>query len=249
MPQNLILHIPHSSNHLPNRKGFTVDQAVLEHEILKLTDWYTDDLFSFPGSIAIKAEFSRIFCDPERFSDDNQEVMAKFGMGVLYEKGDDGSIIREVDQTLRNEILNTYYWPHHERLNQAVKEQLEEHGKAMIVDCHSFPSKPFIRDLDQSTNRPDFNIGTDPFHTPKELIELSKDFFQQKGFSLGIDWPYSGSLVPMSHYHRTKEVQSIMLEVNRALYLDEPSNDKSGGYADTKETVREYLALIRKKQK
>jgi N-formylglutamate amidohydrolase len=125
-----------------------------------------------------------------------------------------------------------------------VKEQLEEHGKAMIVDCHSFPSKPFIRDLDQSTNRPDFNIGTDPFHTPKELIELSKEFFQQRGYSLGIDWPYSGSLVPMSHYHRTKEVQSIMLEVNRALYLDEPSNDKSGGYADTKETVREYLEVV-----
>jgi N-formylglutamate amidohydrolase len=119
----------------------------------------------------------------------------------------------------------------------------------MIVDCHSFPSKPFIRDLDQSTNRPDFNIGTDPFHTPKELIELSKEFFQNKGYSLGIDWPYSGSLVPMSHYHKTKEVQSIMLEVNRALYLDEPSNEKSRGYAGIKETVREYLALIRKKQK
>jgi hypothetical protein len=28
------------------------------------------------------------------------------------------------------------------------------------------------------------------------------------------------------------------------LYLDEPSNDKSGGYADTKETVREYLEVV-----
>jgi hypothetical protein len=48
----------------------------------------------------------------------------------------------------------------------------------------------------------------------------------------------------MSHYHRTKEVQSIMLEVNRALYLDEPSNEKSGGYGGIKETVREYLEVV-----
>jgi hypothetical protein len=34
----------------------------------------------------IIAPFSRIFCDVERFSDDELEVMAKSGMGVLYEK-------------------------------------------------------------------------------------------------------------------------------------------------------------------
>ena len=52
-------------------------------EIIKLTDWYTDDLFLFEDSIVVKADFSRIFCDTERFSDDSQEVMAKYGMGVL----------------------------------------------------------------------------------------------------------------------------------------------------------------------
>lgn len=66
------------------------------------------------------ADFSRVFCDVERFSDDSQEIMAEYGMGVLYEKGDDGSIIREITPELRQEILNKYYWPHHNQL----KEQL-----------------------------------------------------------------------------------------------------------------------------
>lgn len=84
--QKSILHIPHSSTKIPMTNGYVVDQEVLDREILKLTDWYTDDLFSLVGSIQVRADFSRIFCDTERFTDDSLEVMAKFGMGVLYEK-------------------------------------------------------------------------------------------------------------------------------------------------------------------
>ena len=76
----LILHIPHSSDKIPDRKGYVVDKKILDKEIIKLTDWYTDDLFFFEDSIPVKADFSRIFCDTERFSDDSQEVMAEYGM-------------------------------------------------------------------------------------------------------------------------------------------------------------------------
>ena len=245
MTNNLILHIPHSSDRIPNLKGFLVEKKIIDKEILKLTDWFTDDLFSFYGSIVIKAEFSRVFCDTERFSDDSQEVMAQFGMGVLYEKCDDGLALREVGQELREGILKGYYWPHHEKLNQAVEKQLKLHGKAIIIDCHSFPDKPLIRDLNQNDNRPDFNIGTDPFHTPNHLVEISKDFFHQNGYTLGIDWPFSGSIVPLNHYHKTKRVESIMLEINRAIYMNEPGNEKSGNYFTIKGIIKEYLETIK----
>jgi hypothetical protein len=63
-------------------KGYVVDKKILDQEIIKLTDWYTDELFFFEDSIIIRADFSRIFCDTERFSEDSQEVMAQYGMGV-----------------------------------------------------------------------------------------------------------------------------------------------------------------------
>lgn len=226
-------------------KGYVADKKIIDKEIVKLTDWYTDDLFFFENSITIKADFSRIFCDTERFSEDSQEVMAKFGMGVLYENLDDGSILRKVSPNLRKEILSKYYWPHHEKLNQAVNDQLNANGKALIVDCHSFPSTPLIRDLNQVVNRPDFNIGIDPFHTPDYLIEISKMFFKEKGYSLGIDWPYKGTIVPLYHYQKTKNVSSIMLEINRTLYLNEPSNQKSDNYVGIKKLVNEYLKILK----
>ena len=130
-------------------------------------------------------------------------------------------------------------------MNQAVNDQLKLNGKALIVDCHSFPSNPLIRDLSQQENRPDFNIGTDAFHTPDYLIETSKNFFKKKGYSLGVDWPYSGSIVPLNHYQKTINVSSIMLEINRSLYLNEPGNQKSSNYLAIKETINEYLIELK----
>ena len=240
----LILHIPHASEYIPDWTIYVFDQKTLKQEILKLTDWHTDNLFLFNDAQTIKANFSRVFCDVERFSKDSQEVMAKFGMGALYEKSDNGLTLRIVNQEMRNYILTNYYWPHHEKLNQTVEQQLKENGKATIVDCHSFPNKPFKRDLNQNPDRPDFNIGTDTFHTPKKLITLSKNFFNDKGFSVGVDWPYSGTIVPLAHSKKNKNVQSIMLEVNRSLYLNENANSRSKQYLKTKGIIQEYLKLL-----
>ncbi len=113
------------------------------------------------------------------------------------------------------------------------------------MDCHSFPNKPLNRALDKSLFRPDFNIGTDVFHTPQKFIEASKNFFAEKGYSLGVDAPYSGSIVPMDFYNQNNKAQSIMLEVNRRLYLNEPTNEKSEPYGETKKVVQEFLNLMR----
>lgn len=243
--KKLILHIPHSSTLIPIKDGYCVSDEILKQEILKLTDWYTDDLFENETDSSIKAPFSRIFCDTERFSDDSQEVMAQFGMGVLYEKTDSGEPLRNIAPELRKHILDSFYWKHHNQLTESVKHQLEQFGRATIVDCHSFPQIPIIRALDQSSFRPDFNIGTDAFHTPKKWIDASITFFEEKGYSLGVDRPYEGSIVPMDYYQKDKNVQSIMLEINRKLYLDEPTNEKSSQYQKTKQVVHEFLQLLR----
>ena len=202
MKNKVILHVPHSSVNIPNCEGYVVDMISLEREMLKLTDWYTDDLFYSEEDEMIVAEFSRVFCDPERFTDDSQEIMAQYGMGVLYEKSDDGEELRIVTPELKEVILSSYYWKHHNKFSKAVSNQLDSFGRALIIDCHSYPNRPLKRDLNKNSNRPDFNIGSDPYHTPKELIDLSVSFFNNACYTLGIDWPYKGSIVPMEHYQK-----------------------------------------------
>ncbi len=243
--KKLILHIPHSSVNMPLLDGYIQDTDKIHKELIKLTDWYTDELFYSETDSMIIAPFSRIFCDVERFENDEDEIMSKVGMGVLYESCDDGSLLRKVSPDLRSKIITNYYWKHHNVLLEEVNKQLINDGSCLIVDCHSYPSKPLIRDLDQTATRPDFNIGTDKYHTPQKLTDASIAYFEQRGFSIGVDWPYKGTIVPLAHYQKNKKVNSIMLEVNRKLYLQEPSNDKSEKYNETKKIICGFIEMIK----
>ena len=245
--RKLIIHIPHSSVKIPFFHHYCLDKQSLFEEQVLLTDWYTDDIFHIQEDTIVKADFSRIFCDVERFEDDKLEPMAKFGMGVLYTATDDGRLMRNISPEYRAKVINKYYKKHHLKLSSEVEKQLQINGNACIVDAHSFADIPFNRDLDKSTNRPDFNIGSDSFHTPQILVDISVDFFEKHKHTILVDKPYSGSIVPREYYNKNPKVNSIMLEVNRKLYLNENLNIKSDNYNYTKDLVGEYLDLIRSK--
>ena len=243
--KQIILHIPHSSTIIPFYDGFIVNNDIIKNEILIQTDWYTDDIFNCRNELIIKADFSRIFCDPERFDDDQQEEMSKYGMGVLYSTTDSGKAMRIITKELREKIISDFYIKHHQKLTKIVSDQLKENSKALIIDCHSFPEEPLLRDLNKRPNRPDFNIGTDSFHTPKNLVDFSINFFSNQGYSIAVDWPYTGTIVPLTYLQRDKRVYSIMLEINRKLYLNRSSNEKSGNYNKIKSIVSEYIEEIK----
>jgi N-formylglutamate amidohydrolase len=83
----LIANIPHSSTYIPPsiRKSFVLNDDQLEVELLRMTDWFVDALFSEVlevGGISVIYNCSRLAVDPERFEDDEKEEMASKGMGV-----------------------------------------------------------------------------------------------------------------------------------------------------------------------
>ena len=153
--------------------------------------------------------------------------------------------MREISPSLRKKILEEYYWVHHKRLNDAVNEQLAKYGKATIIDCHSLSNTPFFRDLDQESKRTDYSVGIDHFHTNEELYLKTMNFFLDRGIEVAINSPYSGTIVPIEHYKKNENVQSIMIEVNRKLYLEDNSNIKSENYLAVKQLIQDYLEEIR----
>jgi N-formylglutamate amidohydrolase len=56
--------------------------------------------------------------------------------------------------------------------------------------------------------------------TPQWLTGRCVSLFENAGYKTAINKPFGGSLVPKKYYRSNKEVLSVMIEVNRKLYLE-----------------------------
>jgi N-formylglutamate amidohydrolase len=247
----MIFHIPHSSVDIPFklRQKIILSPARLDQEILVMTDHYTDVLFTpFAGDddTVIIFDHSRLVVDPERFPDDSLEMMSHIGMGVIYTKTFDGLDIREEPTEMeRQQLLDTYYFPHHQKLENAVTMELETNQSCLIIDCHSFPSTPLPFEFNQSTPRPDFCLGIDDYHTPEELSSLLEQKLHELDYTVGINSPYCGCIIPQKFCKNDKRVLSVMIEINRSLYMGEETGNISEGFEEIKKSLGEVITLLR----
>lgn len=242
-----ILHIPHASTLVPEQylNSFDLSEEELKRELLLMTDHFTDEFFACDINVfdVLKFPVSRLLVDPERFESDEDEIMSKVGMGCVYEKTHFGKPLKNASQ-IRDELISKYYQPHHERFTNMVDECLKLNSKCLIVDCHSFPKNPLLYELNQEPVRAEICIGTDDFHTPKELTEYFFTAFSDAGYSVSINTPFSGSIVPLKFYQSEKRVQSVMIEVRRDLYINEETGQKTNNFITVRNTVRNVTSEV-----
>ena len=225
----IVLHIPHSSRLVPAEylPDIRLSASELDKELLLMTDAYTEEAAAGNWAAGVVlSQVSRLVVDVERFRSDSEEEMAGVGMGAVYEKTQNGQPLRSVSSERREEMLRRYYDSHHAKFAWTVSEMLEKFQRCLILDVHTFPSRPLPYEADQSEIRPDICIGTDPYHTPRRLAEAANRFFAERGWLVEENRPFSGSIVPLTYYERDRRVFSIMVEINRALIMDESTGAK-----------------------
>jgi len=246
MPQIVVLHIPHSSRDVPaeERRAICLDDVELQKELLRMTDAHTDQLFPGTPLEAARVVFSisRLICDVERFASDENEPMVTRGMGVIYTRTSNGDVLRALpDAATRRSLLDRWYWPHHSRLEHVVNAVVRELDVCLIVDSHSFPSVALPYELDQTGERADFCVGTDAFHTPSYLRDVIVAAVKDAGYSVGVDTPFAGALVPRAFYRKDRRVLSAMIEVNRGIYLDEDSGRPKEEFSQVRAVVGQLI--------
>lgn len=228
----LIFHVPHASTAFPpgERERLILKDHELADELLRLTDAATDRLFLAAmgeGDLAVVFPWSRLLVDVERFRDPEQEPMAARGMGAVYELTSRGRRLRP-EGFDPEPLLREFYDRHHRELAAATTRMLADHGRAVIIDCHSFPSRPLPCDLDQNPERPQICLGTDPSHTPAWLVQSLEEVFTRRGLRCARNAPYAGTMVPLEYLGRDRRVLSVMIELRRDLYMDELSGELGG---------------------
>jgi N-formylglutamate amidohydrolase len=243
----VLIHIPHDSTVIPPTElaDFLISASDLCREQLRLTDWHTAALYAegLPAADVVRAEVSRLVVDVERFADDRQERCSAFGMGATYVQTCDGRALRTLSPARRAELLDLYYWPHHRRLDEATAERLTRFGRCVILDAHSFPTGQLPTQVGFSAPL-EIGVGTQPGHTSPELQALAEDFFRAHGFTVGVDIPFSGAIVPNRFFGTEPRVQSLMIEVRRDLYMEESTGARHDGFARIQAVLKEFRAEL-----
>lgn len=242
---NILIHIPHSSYAIPNeyRDLFYLKSNELFQEQLKMTDSYTDELFDVDKVQKLIFPISRLVCDVERFRNETDEEMTKQGMWVCYTKTSDCKPLKIVNNEHKQEILKLYYDKHHSLFESQVEEMLKEYRQCLIIDAHSFSSIPLPYELHSQDFRPDICIGTDDFHTPKEVAKYLYNAFSDLGYKVGINNPFCGTIVPLKFYRKNENVYSVMLEINRSLYMNEVAGKKNKNFVSIKRNIEQVISL------
>ena len=222
----IVLNEPHASVeglYDDRLSGWSIDERFINEVVFRLTDWHTDYLFHgtrHPKIRTVRFPLSRFIVDAERLWDD---PMDDIGQGIIYRHFD--GYRRQVPKP--HEALLLRLWESHQ---QKLRRQLCE--GALLLDCHSFPDD--MGDVDVCVG---FN---DDWSRPdKALLDYAVNLFEDNGYSVGINYPYSNSEAPECAFG----YQSMMLEVNKRVYL-EGRSPYLKTHCDKKRSVREVLGLL-----
>lgn len=217
----VILHAPHGSRFIPEelKSTFLLSPAALEAEKDLMTDHFTNDLVtSIEGPSSLVNGLSRFVVDVERFPDEREEMLS-VGMGAFYTQGSQKQQIREEADTTNPE-LRRFFDAYSDAFTELVQRTVDIHGRAVIIDVHSYPTTALPYELHSNEPRPQLDIGADSNHTSAVLIGEVIKAFDHLG--TGINESFHGTYVPLRFYEaKDSRVQSVMLEIRRDTYMDE----------------------------
>ena len=214
--QKVVLNIPHSSTVVPDWavKDIIIPAPELSSLVDFMTDKDVDEIWGFvPDENKQVATVSRLVIDTERYRNDDEEARSLQCMGLYYTHTPDG-------KQFRTRLEDTYvkclgiYDEYHSSLEVKVTKCLDEHGKCILLDCHSFHDDMNYTGFHPSSF-PDVCVGVNDVVSAEAQLVI--DTFKSAGFTVKVNEPFAGSLVPLKYLNDTR-VQSVMIELNRRIY-------------------------------
>ncbi len=203
---NTIVHVPHASLRIPSefRDQFLLTDQDLVQEARESADLYTDIHAQEAWSTAqiICSDISRLVVDVERYPDDTDERMSKYGRGMIYTSTHLGRPLRRnLSEVEKQDLRKRFYDLHWARLRAAAKD-------GILIDLHSYPKDPWAIEAYPTASRPEIDLGTDEKLTPQDWINSLRSHFENLGFSVGQNTPYAGVIDAGSKF-------AVMIEIRR----------------------------------
>ncbi len=220
----IVLGQPHGGTYIPADIAARLNE---NGQSLKDTDWHINRLYDglLKGATVVQSHIHRYVIDANR---DPSGVSLYPGQNtttlVPLTDFDGQAIWLDGQEPSTDEIEArrlAYHAPYHAALEAELQRVKDQHGIAVLFDCHSIRSRiPFLFD----GTLPDLNIGTDGGVTcALEIESVTNEFAASSPFCTVLNGRFRGGWTTR-HYGRPDEgLHAIQMELAQSTYLNSES--------------------------
>jgi N-formylglutamate amidohydrolase len=259
-PAPVVFDSPHSGIDYPADFGTIAPLATLRRS----EDAFVDELFGAApdhGAVLIGARFPRIYIDPNRDLVDLDPAMldgnwpdplvpsrkTELGVGLIWRIMPPES--RLYDRLLSvaevRDRIERCWKPYHRAVAEAIEAGHRRSGAVWHINCHSMPAIGNAASEDGPVARAEFVLGDRdgttcaPAFTAFVAAEL-----RGLGYEVKINEPYKGVELVRRYSDPALGRHSLQIEVNRKLYMDEATIEKSTGFSELQANITKLVAAI-----
>ncbi|HKY94635.1 MAG TPA: N-formylglutamate amidohydrolase [Kiloniellales bacterium] len=222
----VLLSVPHSGRDYPhwltgNAIGGRPALESLEDPLVDRLIWRA--VARGVGAVIARAPRAAIDCnraadeiDPTVIADAGSEavgVRARGGLGIVPSRCVPHGRLwrRPIDRAELERRVAEAHRPFHEAIAAEVEGMAAAHGHALLIDCHSMPSR---------LGQPQVVIGDRHGGSAVPwLAEQAARIARSSGWSVGLNDPYAGGFVVERHGRPDRRVHALQLEIDRSCYL------------------------------
>jgi N-formylglutamate amidohydrolase len=150
---------------------------------------------------------------------------ARHGLGLIASRTHrHGSLWRRpIDRSEFYRRIDQVHRPYHQTLAAGLDVLRVRHGEALLLDCHSMPSR---------TNRnADIVIGDRHGSSCSDWISTEAlRIVRAADFRAALNEPYAGGAIVARHGRPGDGIHALQLEIDRSLYLDADGREAGPGF-------------------
>lgn len=257
-PIALVCDSPHSGTAYPDDFRY----AVALTDLRRCEDTHVEALWSgVPqvGGALLHAHFPRSYIDANRACTDIEAALlsepwpgelrpsdrcTRLGNGLLYSKTTTLTPIyaRRLGVDEVRHRIERYWQPYREALRGLIDQTRSRHGRAWHLNLHSMPSNAYER-LGLASNGPLADVVLGDLRGVSCSAAFTRcvaEAFESLGYTVAINDPYIGQDLLREHGRPDEGSESLQIELNRKLYLDETTRERSARF----ERMRQDIDLV-----
>ena len=258
----LVLDSPHSGHDFPGDFGAAVSEA----ELREGEDCFVDELYAAGpemGAPLLAALWPRTYLDPNRHAGDvdldllegpwpgeyRPSGKARVGKALVWRTLEDGRAIyaRRLSAHAVKQRIERFHAPYHFAIQELMENSMKKFGRVYHLNCHSMRAVAGKQSDDGEGNRrPDFVLGDrDGTSCDPAFTGFVRATLMAMGYQVKINDPYKGVELVRAYSDPKAGRHSLQIEINKRLYMDEASLQKSAGFAVLQKNLSALLREIK----